>query len=60
MEKDLLKCLAYMIAADKLDNLLFNIKNTLDFVGEYSLKPDEEAKLVLGKEVEKISLWLKS
>lgn len=59
MEKDFFKGLAYMMASDKLDILLFQMNHTMDFIEEYNLQSDEEAKLVLGKAIDRINLWLR-
>ena len=51
---------AYMMAAEKVSNIAFTLEQTIEFMNEYSIKPDEEVKKVLTPIIEKWNKWLKS
>lgn len=48
----------YMMAAEKMTNLLFTIEQTLAFMEEYSVKPDEEVKKALMPLMEQMRKWV--
>jgi len=47
----------YMMAAEKMVNLLFTMENTLEFLSEYSVKPDEEVKKALQPLIKQLNDW---
>jgi hypothetical protein len=53
-----LDTLTYMIAAEKMGNLIYTIESTMGFMEEYGVKPDEEVKKVLNPMVELMRKWL--
>lgn len=48
----------YMIVVEKMINLIFTIENTLMFMKEYEIKPDEELKKALKPVLENLDVWL--
>jgi hypothetical protein len=56
MSKEL-ETMTYMMAAEKMGNLIFTMENTLEFLIEYQVKPDEEVKKALIPLVEKFKKW---
>ena len=48
----------YMMAAEKLGNMLFTIEQTLEFMTEYGVKPDEEVKKALKPLVDQMRKWI--
>jgi hypothetical protein len=48
----------YMMAAEKIGNLIFTIESTMEFMGEYDVKPDEEVIKVLTPLVNHIKKWI--
>lgn len=50
---------AYMMAAEKVVNLIFLIEQMMIFMEEYSIEPDEEVKKALAPEIEKLKNWIK-
>ncbi len=57
MNQDL-ETFAYMMAAEKMGNLLFTIDQTFEFMQEYSIKPDEEVKKALLPKIEQMRKWV--
>lgn len=53
-----LDTMTYMIAAEKMSNLLFTLEQTMEFMLEYKVKPDEEVKKALNPMIEIIRNWL--
>jgi hypothetical protein len=51
--------LAYMMAAEKMINLLFVMEQTVQFMQEYKIEPDEEVKKALIPMIEQLKEWLK-
>ena len=51
--------MVYMMAAEKMVNLLFTIEHTLDFLEEQKVKPDEEVKKALAPAMERLKVWVK-
>jgi len=49
----------YAMAAEKICNLLFTIENTMDFMEEYKITPDDNVKKVLSPLIENMKKWLK-
>jgi len=52
-----LETMTYMMAAEKMVNLLFTMENTLEFLEEYKVKPDEEVKKALMPMIKQLSDW---
>lgn len=48
----------YYIAAEKTCNMIFTIEQTLEFMKEYCVKPDDEVKKALIPMVEDLKSWL--
>ncbi len=55
--KDLI---AYMIAAEKIVGLLSTMEQTIEFMKEYKIEPDEEVKEALEPLFNQYNVWLKS
>lgn len=55
-----LDTITYMMAAEKIGNLIFTIENTLAFMEEYSIKPDEEVKKALKPSMERMKEWIEA
>jgi len=55
-----LNTMTYMMAAEKMGNLIFTMENTLDFLVEYHVKPDEEVKKALNPLLDKMKRWLEA
>lgn len=53
-----LDTMTYMIAAEKMSNLLFTLEQTMEFMLEYKVKPDEEVKKALNPMIEVIRKWI--
>ena len=51
---------AYMMAAEKVVNLAFNIEQALNFFEEYGITPDNEVKKALNPLILSLSKWLQS
>jgi hypothetical protein len=51
---------AYMMAAEKIGNLLFDLEQTIAFLEEYKIEPDEEVRKALTPLINKISQWMKA
>jgi hypothetical protein len=47
----------YMMACEKMINLLFVMENTLEFLTEYKVKPDEEVKKALVPLIKQLNDW---
>ena len=56
---DDLEGMTYMMAAEKMINMLFTMEQTLNFMEEYKVKPDEEVKKSLLPMLEKLTKWVK-
>lgn len=50
--------LNYMMAAEKMINLIFTIENTLMFMKEYEIKPDAELKKALIPVLVNLNVWM--
>jgi hypothetical protein len=50
--------MSYMMAAEKMINLIFTIENTLIFMQEYEIKPDDEVKKALKPLLINLENWL--
>ena len=55
-----IETMTYMIAAEKMSNLLFTIENTFEFLEEYKVKPDEAVKSALLPLIEHMKRWVNS
>lgn len=53
-----LEVMTYMIAAEKMSNMLFTIEQTMQFMIEYSVTPDEEVKKALNPMLEQMRKWI--
>lgn len=51
---------AYMMAAEKMVNMLSVMEQNIEFYEEYKVKPDEEVKKALIPLLQKWEKWLKS
>jgi hypothetical protein len=58
MNKDL-DIVTYMIAAEKMSNLLFLMEQTLGFMNEYKVEADDEVKKCLIPLLEGFNKWVK-
>jgi len=47
----------YMMACEKMINLLFVMENTLEFLSEYQVKADEEVKKALVPLIKQLNDW---
>lgn len=47
----------YMMAAEKMVNLLYTIESTMEFMKEYDVKPDEEVKKALMPLIKQMNDW---
>jgi len=50
--------LTYMMAAEKMINMLFTIENTMTFMTEYAVKPDDEVKKALQPMLDDLKKWM--
>jgi hypothetical protein len=48
----------YMLANEKMVNMLSTIEQTMAFMHEYKVKPDDEVKKVLGPVVKQLESWI--
>lgn len=53
-----LDTMTYMIAAEKMGNLLHTIESTMSFMLEYKVQPDEEVKKALHPLIKVMENWL--
>ena len=53
-----LDIMTYMIAAEKMSNLLFVIEQTMSFMEEYKVQPDEEVKKELIPMIDQMKRWI--
>lgn len=51
---------AYMMAAEKMVSMLSLIDQTMEFMEEYKIKPDEEVKKALNPLIERMKNWTKN
>lgn len=58
-DNNLLEPFAYMIAAEKLTNMVSTIDQTMSFMEEYKIKPDVAVKMVLTPILDQVKNWLK-
>lgn len=50
---------AYMMAAEKMVNMISTIEQTMEFIEEYQIKPDDEVKKALIPILDKMNKWIK-
>jgi hypothetical protein len=50
--------LKYFMASEKVLNMMFTVEQTLEFLLEYSIKPDDEVKKALLPMLEDLKRWL--
>lgn len=48
----------YVMASEKMINMIFTIEQTLNFLSEYKVEPDEEVKKALMPIIDEIKKWL--
>lgn len=53
-----LDVMTYMIAAEKVSNLAHCMEQTLIWMEEYKVKPDDEVQKVLKPLVEHLKIWI--
>ena len=49
---------AYMMAAEKMVSMLCLMEQTINFMEEYSIKPDEQVKMALNPMIDQLRKWL--
>ena len=49
----------YYIAAEKIQNLIYTIEITLQFMDEFAISADDEVKTALMPAIEKLKRWVK-
>lgn len=50
----------YMMAAEKMVSMISIIDQTMEFMEEYKVKPDEEVKKALKPLVERMKKWVEN
>jgi len=50
--------MTYMMAAEKMGNLIFTIESTIGFLIEYKVKPDEEVIKCLTPLLNQMKTWM--
>lgn len=50
--------MTYMMAAEKMGNLIFTIEATMAFLIEYKVKPDDEVIKCLSPLVDQMKKWM--
>lgn len=50
---------AYMMAAEKMVGMLSCMEQTMEFIDEYKIKPDDEVKKALSPLIERMKQWIK-
>jgi hypothetical protein len=50
--------LKYFMASEKVVSMIFTIEQTLEFLLEYSIKPDEEVKKALKPIIDDLRKWI--
>jgi hypothetical protein len=48
----------YFMAAEKVSNMIHTIEQALEFFYEYSIKPDDEVKIVVRPIIESLKTWI--
>lgn len=48
----------YMMAAEKMVSMISTVEQTMEFMLEYHVKPDEEVKKALKPIIEQMSKWI--
>jgi hypothetical protein len=54
-----IETMTYMMAAEKMQNMIFTIEATLGFLVEYKVKPDEEVIKCLSPLIDQMKNWMK-
>lgn len=49
----------YYIAAEKIQNLIYTIEITMQFMEEFGVEPDESVKEALAPMMNKLKEWIK-
>lgn len=58
-DNDIFKSVAYMIASEKLQHLLFEMESVYDFFEEYDLDPDDLMSEIFSPILQKYVGWLR-
>ena len=56
--KDQIDTFVYMMANEKTVNMIQTVENTLEFMDEYGVKPDDEVKKAMMPIVERLKEWI--
>jgi hypothetical protein len=56
--KEEIDVFAYMMANEKMVGMLSVIDQTMTFMHEYSIKPDDEVKKALKPMIDQLSKWI--
>jgi hypothetical protein len=54
-----LDALKYIMAAEKMTNMIFVMEQTLEFLEEYAIKPDLQVKNALTPIIDELRNWLR-
>jgi hypothetical protein len=57
MEKEI-DTFAYMMAAEKMVSMISTVEQTMEFMVEYQIRPDEEVKKALKPLIEQMKKWI--
>jgi hypothetical protein len=57
--KDNLEPMIYFMAAEKVGGLVYSIEQTLEYLEEFKIEPDEEVRKILKPVLEKLAEWVK-
>lgn len=55
-----IETMTYMLAAEKMGNLIFTLENTIEFMVEYKVKPDEEVIKYLTPLLDQMKKWVEN
>lgn len=53
-----IETMKYFIASEKVQNMIFTIEMSLEYLEEYKIEPDEMVKKTLGPVVKQLTNWL--
>ena len=56
--KEDMENLKYFMASEKVLNMIFTVEQTLEFLVEYSIKPDDEVKKALKPILDDLRKWI--
>lgn len=57
-ENPQIELFAYMMACEKMVNMISVIDQTMEFMQEYKIKPDDPVKKALNPLIEKMKNWI--